>query len=540
MEMIQKNKIPICIASIQWFVTTVFQVDRLFFSYELDRKYLITTKILYYIVLVVSWCFGVDVYRKLRSGNAFYQRAFFIFKIYLGLLMALLVVLWPGTWSYDDLWTLIAISAYESWQPWQHTITGIYQDVLLQILPFPGGIILLQNVIISICVAFSVTKLEAIFQLGRLKNRLADVLMKVLPFLLPPVLMYQFSGYRMGLYVYLELVMLLMLMGMKEAAQEWSMAYLVLFCVLCSVVSVWRTESFFYVVLACVMLLCSRGKVLSHKKKGVAILILIIGFFALNQVHNAELGNADYKIISLLNPCAELVRNADPVTDAEELLTIGRVVDWERIRRETSIPGTGWGTDIIQGGYSDEEYGAFVRAVVTLSLKYPEVVVAERWHVFGKALGVTERSKTNVEDSAVLFDGTRENLPADAVLEKGWIANKPVFRRIRKHAIYLLGIKKMDGSDSGIFQRLVWNAAIPLILLIFGWFEMLFRKKWFLFGIGAAVLIRVPIVFLTEPSGWIMYLLSFYLLGYVFLLYRLLYAFASKKTGNVTEEKTGC
>ena len=43
MEMIQKNKIPICIASIQWFVTTVFQVDRLFFSYELDRKYLITT-----------------------------------------------------------------------------------------------------------------------------------------------------------------------------------------------------------------------------------------------------------------------------------------------------------------------------------------------------------------------------------------------------------------------------------------------------------------------------------------------------------------
>ena len=98
----------------------------------------------------------------------------------------------------------------------------------------------------------------------------------------------------------------------------------------------------------------------------------------------------------------------------------------------------------------------------------------------------------------------------------------------------------MDGSDSGIFQRLVWNAAIPLILLIFGWFEMLFRKKWFLFGIGAAVLIRVPIVFLTEPSGWIMYLLSFYLLGYVFLLYRLLYAFASKKTGNVTEEKTGC
>ncbi len=537
-ELVQKNKIPTCIASIQWFVTTVFQVDRLFFSYDLDSKYLITTKILYYIVLLVGWCFGANVYRKLRAGDAFYQRAFFIFKSYLGLMMALLVILWPGTWSYDDLWTLIAVSSYEGWQPWQHTITGIYQDVLLQILPFPGGIILLQNVIISMCVSFSVTKLETILELGRLKNRFADALIKILPFLLPPVIMYQFSGYRMGLYVYLELVVLLMLMGMQKETQEWNMAYLALFCVLCGIVAVWRTESFFYLVIACVMVLCGREKVLSRKKKGVAFLILITAFLTLNQVHNAELGNANYKIISLLNPCAELVRNADPAADKEVLQTIDRVVDCTIICNEPSIPGTGWGTDIIRNGYTDEEYGAFVRAIVSLSLKYPQVVLTERWRVFGKALGVTEWSKTNVEDSAVLYDGTQESLPAEAVFEKGWVANKPVFRRIRKHAIYLLGCRKMDGSNNGIWQKLVWNAVIPLSILICGWFEMLFRKKWFILAIGTAVLIRVPIVFLTEPSGWIMYVLSFYLLGYLFLEYRLLYAFEQKKNRNGTEEKT--
>lgn len=535
MEIVQKNKIPVCIASIQWFVTTVFQVDRLFFSYHLDSKYLITTKILYYIALIAAWCFGADVYRKLRAGNAFYQRAFFVFRVYLGFLMALLVVLWPGTWSYDDLWTLIAISAYDSWQPWQHTITGIYQSVLLQILPFPGGIILLQNVIISVCVAFSVTKLETVFGLGQLKNRFADALIKLLPFLLPPVIMYQFSGYRMGLYVYLELAVVMMLMGMKCETQEWNMAYLVLFCVLCSVVAVWRTESFFYLVTACVMVLCGRKTVLSRKKKGAAVLLLFIGFFSLSQIQNAELGNANYKIISLLNPCAELVRNADPAADEAELSTIGKVVDLETIRNNPSIPGTGWGTDIIQNGYTDGEYGEFVKAVVTLSLKHPKVVFTERWRVFGKALGITEWSKTNVEESAVLFDGTQESLPAEAVFAKDWTANQPVFRRIRKHVIYLLGMKKMDGSDNGIWQRLVWNAVIPLSVLICGWFEMLFRKKWFLLGIGTAVLIRVPIVFLTEPSGWIMYLLSFYLLGYLFLEYRLLYAIEARRTGNGAE-----
>ena len=88
----------------------------------------------------------------------------------------------------------------------------------------------------------------------------------------------------------------------------------------------------------------------------------------------------------------------------------------------------------------------------------------------------------------------------------------------------------MDGSNSGLLQRLVWNAVIPLLVLLYGWFEMLFRKKWFLLVIGTAVLVRVPIVFLTEPIGWIMYMLSFYLLGYVFLVYRLLYAVKSGKT----------
>ena len=334
----------------------------------------------------------------------------------------------------------------------------------------------------------------------------------------------------MGLYVYLELVVLVMLVGMKKDAQEWKMAYLVLFCVLCSIVAVWRTESFFYFVLACVMVLCGSKNVLSRKKKGAAILILFLSFFTLNQVHNAQLGNANYKIISLLNPCAELVRHADQDTDAKALQAIDKVVDWQMFCSEPSMPGTGWGTDIIRNGYTDEEYGAFQKAIVTLSLKYPQVVFMERFKIFGKALGMTEWSKTNVEDSAVLYDGTQENLPAQAVFAKGWIADKPVFRRIRKHTIYLLGIKKMDGSNSGILQRLVWNAVIPLLVLLYGWFEMLFRKKWFLFVIGTAVLVRVPIVFLTEPSGWIMYMLSFYLLGYVFLVYRLLYAVKSGKT----------
>lgn len=93
--------------------------------------------------------------------------------------------------------------------------------MLLQILPFPGGIIFLQNTIISLCVAFSVVKIEKVFGIPAISNPVLDIVIKLLPFLLPPILMYQFSGYRMGIYVYLELVMLVILIGLNKTKSKW-------------------------------------------------------------------------------------------------------------------------------------------------------------------------------------------------------------------------------------------------------------------------------------------------------------------------------
>lgn len=442
MNLIVKNKTPIFIAFIQWFLTTVFQIDRLFFSYgyECENKYFITTKALYFIFLAVIWCFGFDAYKKIKSGNEYYQRGFYIFKIYLILMLFMLLILWPGTWAWDDLWILNAIAPYNSWLPWQHIITGIYQDVLLQILPFPGGIILLQNIIISICVAFSVTKLEVVFHIKKSNKKLVDTLIKLFPFLLPPVLMYQFSGYRIGLYVYLELTMLVILIGAIKDKKEWSYQYLLLFCFLCVVVAVWRTESFLYIPCACLQILFVKKNIIPHNKKIVCMLLLVIGFIGANKAQNSELGNADYKVISLLGPCAELVRNADKIEDADLLADINKVVKLEVIHNNPDLPGAAlyWQ----RGGYTDEDYNAFLHAIVKLSLKYPKVVFAERWNMFIKGSGISGLTVSNVDISAALFDENNGNSAAETVLGKGWIANSPVFKNLRKSFIYLLGSKK--------------------------------------------------------------------------------------------------
>ncbi len=78
-------------------------------------------------------------------------------------------------------------------------------------------------------------------------------------------------------------------------------------------------------------------------------------------------------------------------------------------------------------------------------------------------------------------------------------------------------------------RRLVWNALIPITILVYAWLHLMINKKWFLLGVCTSVVIRIPIVILTEPSGWLMYFLPFYFLGYVYLIYRILFVVSRSK-----------
>lgn len=533
MEYIKERWIPISIAWAQWFITTILQVDRLFFVYDYETKYYVVIKILYLFFLLAVWCFIFEAAKRMRAGDENWRRGFFIFRVYLFLMTLFLLIIWPGTWGWDDIQTIGRISHYDQWNVWQHIISGIYQDVLLQILPFPGGIILLQNIIISVCVAFIVTKLEVIFGIGMIKNRIVDTVVKLLPFLLPPVLCYQFSGYRMGMYVYIELVMLVILAGMQYDRKEWDIKYLIMFSFLCVVSATWRTESLFYVPCAVLLVALADKRILSKKKKIGCIFFLVIGTWAMGRWQGSELGNADYQVISFLRPCVELVRTADYLEDADALDDIDRIVKLEVIRNNPTLNGERlfWDTDAVRDGYTDADYSAFLRALVKLSMKYPKTVAAERWNLFISGSGINGSSFTFFELSANLFE-SEESYP-QWFQNAGWAANKPVFRTARKTLINALEMRitKSDGSYTYGIKRLVWNAVIPELILLYAWLKLFILKKWRWFSICTAVVLRIPVVVLTQPSNWFMYVLSFYFLGYVLLTYGIL-AFWSMSKNN--------
>lgn len=534
MRSLSDNRIPITLACIQWFITTVLQVDRLFFTYDYENKYLIITKLLYAVSLIAVWCFIFHVYRQVNYRNESYIRGLSIFKFYICMIAILLLILWPGTWALDDLRVLCNICEYNSWMPWQHIITGMYQDVLLQILPFPGGIILLQNIIIALCVAFFVTKMEQIFGIRRLKRSLIDRLVKVCPFLMPPVIMYQFSGYRMGLYIYLELVLIVMISDtIKESKKEWTMPYLFFFCIVCIVVSSWRTESFLYTIFASVYIFFADEKLVSKTKKLICVLTVLIGVGGVNRLQNCELGNSNYKIISLARPCAELVRNADIISDKAILESVDKVVSIDTILNNPCMNGETlyWNGNLVRYNYSDLDYKDFKRAFIQLALKYPKVVIHERWNLFIVGSGITGESYTNVNEAATMFDNGNSNSAAIAALEKGWIANNPVLKNTRRNFINILGMKKGDSIYAVWLQRIIWNSLIPMIILLCALIGYLLDRKWHWAGVCTAVLIRVPIVVLTQPAGWFMYVLTFYFLGYIYLVYYILIRWSNRSGG---------
>ncbi len=529
MKAISKNIIPISIAVILWVLSIIFKIDKLFFTYDHIEVCSIVSKIVALIMLLSAWIFVFFVIRRAKEKDEIYIRGVHIFIIYFSFILCFLFLIYPGTWAWDDLGTLNIISTYKSFHPWQHILTGIYQDALLQILPFPGGIIILQNFIISICVAFSVVRLEVCFNLKKLKSPIMDMIVKLIPFLLPPVIMYQMSGYRNGLYVYLEVVMIVELLSLIINKENISWGKLVGLAFIIVIVSTWRTESFIYIPFICFMVV-SKYITINKVKKFTCIVFVLCGYILVNYFQKEAIVDENYKIMSLIRPAVELVRESNIERDAKELDEIDDVLDLHVIYDNPTMNGEElyWGTGCVRtrnetpdDDYSIDDYKEFTNAVVSLSFKYPQVVIYDRLRMFVGASGIRATTVNNVDDAAKLFEENNDNFNATQMLSSRWILNKPLSVTVRRNIIYILGTRTFDGEKIKILHLIVWNLLVPIIALIYVWFKLLKEKRWDFWWVCTAILVRGPIIFLTEPAPWFMYWLSFYELGWLLVVYGL-------------------
>ena len=533
MKSLVKNfKIPIIIACLQWGILLAINADSAFFIYIRNAQGNVeassvllrwVTQLLAFVLLCVIWSSVWFLTAKLRAGDRAYKRWFRFFGIYFGIQMLLMLILWPGTWAWDDIMTLeFSVRCYGIFA-WQHVFTSIFQMVALHIFPFPAGIIIIQQLLIAVCVATSLFWMEQSLGLKRLKNGALDIAIKLFPFLMPPVLMYQFSGYRNGPLVYLELLLVVLLLKeIKERKQRCiSIWYYVFLVSLLAVVAEWRSENIIYIAIGvCVFALRNYKK--TYYKISIVVLALAL-FMAAHQVQKYIMGEDDmYAIASTMRPAVELLRRADSQKDEQEIADMSEVVDKNYVDNHPGMHGElVFGEAGIRDKHiSHQAYQKYMKGLTNLVIKYPGVFLHERVSLFLAAMGIKGDGlqMTNVQHTVHLMDTSYANTHLDFMRNSGWLMVKPFAPELRKSLILALGQQAYDGKESPLFY-VFWNGLIPIGFLIVALFYGLRKKNRLLFGLVAVLLIKMFAVILAEPSSWIMYYLSQYMAGYVLLSY---------------------
>ena len=530
--LVKNFKIPIIIACLQWGILLAIDADSAFFIYIRNAQGNVeassvllrwVTQLLALVLLCVIWSSGWFLAAKLRAGDRAYSRWFRFFSIYFGIQMLLMLILWPGTWAWDDIMTVeFSVRCYGIFA-WQHIFTSIFQMVALHIFPFPAGIIIIQQLLIAICVATSLLLMEQSLGLKSLRNGALDTAIKLFPFLMPPVLMYQFSGYRNGPLVYLELLLVVLLLKeIKERKQRCAPIWYYIFLVsLLAVVAEWRSENIIYFATgACILVLRNYKKI--YYKASIVVLALAL-FTAAHQVQKYIMGEDDmYAIASTMRPAVELLRRAEPLKDKKEIADMSEVVDKNYVDSHPGMHGElVFGKAGIRDKHiSHQAYQKYMKGLTNLIIKYPGVFLHERVSLFLAAMGIRGDGlqMTNVQHTVHLMDTSYANTHLDFMRNSGWLMVRPFAPELRKSLILALGQQAYDGKESPLFY-VFWNGLIPIGFLIVALFYGIRKKNRLLFGLVAVLLIKMFAVILAEPSSWIMYYLSQYMAGYVLLSY---------------------
>lgn len=513
--------IPVISAIIVFIVEIIFQVDKLFFNCpNINFPNMIVVKSLFLIFLCILFCFARKVFKEIKAGNYAYKRGFNIFLVYFSVMFVLILFTWPGLWAWDDIFTLEYDYKY-SFHAWQHILTSIFHQIFLQLIPFPGGITLIQNFIISIMVAFITVKLENRYNIF-LKNKFFDMTLKLIPFLLFPVLRFQLSGYRYALYSLFEMTFLCMLLCMFKEKKEESTAYILLFSFVCAISGTWRSESFIYLLLGIGFLVFAKFS--GSLKKRISAIILsicifgLINYFQISQIKKEH--KKDYELTATISQTTTLIRNINETENAELLKKINKILNIDIIKNNPECSGMDlyWNKELVRNDFGENDYKEYLKSLFLAYVKHPKVILKERLNVWKETfLPDINKGIRDAEFILYAFREEEQERYATIFFEKKFaVINKPIFKSLRDKTVMLLCCGKRPQ-----IRFIVHNSYFPLLCILLFLINSILRKRKAECLLISVILFKQILIMLTQPEGNFQYYFTIYITGYVIFFYTL-------------------
>lgn len=504
----------LCIAFLAWGILNVSGVQHLFFSNGVNGNMILGKALhlvfLFFLVLVIQF-----MIRRRREPKVMH---WMIVSVAFALIyMAILLCIWPGMWSWDDVAILNNAQTYNL-TPWQHFLSGLWHIICLQTLPFSTGVIIVQIMVGALIAGYCVAYVaDAIIGEKRRWLWLVELLL-FLPMISAPVVMYLNTGYRMGIYSFLELLLIvkLFLLYKKTSVEEGTVAAITILTVL---VAAWRTEAIYYpiAVLLC-MLTMGKGKV-KWQKALVLMVVVQVVVCGIGKWNDKLIGTNNYSVSATVLPVGELLKVTDHEADAADIQAIHKVFDVSVVYLNPEWQGEAYLWNAIQYGYTQEDLKGYYKGYVHLALKYPKTVWKATWNMFLATAGMStyETGYPTIRTACLNTDNSTLWLTRGAEWE-AWIGNHSkwngvINEQLREKVIRIISCIDEEGH-ANVWFRLIWNLWIPLALSTASIIVLAIRRRWREIPLFLCVLARVPIIFLTACAPYFMYYLSVYLVGY--------------------------
>ena len=150
-------------AFVIWTILNITGISNIYIVNDLNFKAAIG-KVLHLFFLYVLFLKTYNIFSEKKSENGKKRLKYFV--LCFSILLFFLIIVWPGTWSWDDIIILQNISHLD-FTPWQHFFSGLFYLLCLETIPIPAGVILIQVLIISVifiapCLLFLISQISLI------------------------------------------------------------------------------------------------------------------------------------------------------------------------------------------------------------------------------------------------------------------------------------------------------------------------------------------------------------------------------------------
>lgn len=484
-----------------------FSRKRIFCNEIQDIKFYYFILISFSVIIFIVNYYIINWIKKIIDGDQFSRKLVKHFSIYLGIMLIVLLLIWPGYWVWDEIWVIDALENGFTYT-WQSVLTQLLYAYSLLIMPVPVSITIMQTIVISLILAFVNTKIEEKFE-----NKWCNIIVYIL-FLLPSLLINNLYALRLQLYGYLMLLLVTNLIFDYWDKKEISKSKIILMQLLSIPIIVWRSEGIIFFILIPILMAITYKNL---RKIYIIAIMIIINILAYVGYGKAFPSDSKYQTIIFMNPLSIMLQEELKGENIQQdLENIDKVMDIKLIKENPSYVETpaywNYQSTIFREDYK-EHMGKFYKAYLDIIINNPLEFLQARMKTFLASNGM-DKEYREIGAITKYFKEEKENQAIDQFLEKYPIMN-PLNRELKVNVeTMLLGSESWANS---LIRPAFWNV-IPILLGMFiVMIERVIRKDWCISLIYLSLFAKTAIVILTAPASYFMYFLPEYICGSVII-----------------------